>query len=128
MLAFLLVCDMLIVVLIRSDYMYSHTQVAEIMRSMVPVSRFNKGEAAKIFDEVAQTGIKIAVKNNKPTCILLSPERYEAILEELEELYLMIEIEKRLDKTGHTYTNQEIMNRHGIAEADLEGWEDVVIE
>ena len=54
--------------------MRSYSQIAEVMRSMVPVSRFNKGEAAKIFDEVAQTGIKIAVKNNKPACVLLSPK------------------------------------------------------
>jgi len=48
-------------------------QTIEIMNSMVSVSRFNKGEASKIFDEVAKTGIKIAVKNNKPACVLLSP-------------------------------------------------------
>jgi len=108
--------------------MRSYAQTAEVMRSMVPVSRFNKGEAAKIFDEVTQTGIKIAVKNNKPTCVLLSPQRYEELLEEIEDLHLMIETEKRLDKGGRTYTEQEIMNRHGITEADLDGWEDVEIE
>ena len=108
--------------------MHSHAQVVEVMRSMVPVSRFNRGEAAKIFDEVAQTGIKIAVKNNTPTCVLLSPERYAAIIEEMDDLYLMIETAKRLNKDRPAYTEREIMNRHGITEADLEGWEDVAIE
>jgi len=102
-----------------------YTQAVEVMRSMVPVSRFNKGEAAKIFDEVTQTGIKIAIKNNKPTCVLLSPERYESLLEYIEDLELMIEVENRLSKDGRTYTQQEVMDRHGITEADLEGWEDV---
>jgi len=108
--------------------MRSYVQAAEVMRSIVPVSRFNKGEAAKIFDEVTQTGIKIAVKNNKPTCILLSLERYESLLEHIEDLELMIEVENRLDKGGHTYTQQDVMDRHGIIEADLEGWEDVELE
>jgi len=108
--------------------MRSYAQAAEVMRSMVPVSRFNKGEAAKIFDEVAQTGIKIAVKNNKPTCVLLSPERYEALLEQIEDLELIVETEKRLNNRGHMYTQQEVMVRHGISEADLDGWEDVEIE
>ena len=108
--------------------MRSYAQAAEVMRSMVPVSRFNKGEAAKIFDEVTQTGIKIAVKNNKPICILLSPERYESLLEHIEDLELMIEVENRLDKGGRTYTQQEVMARHGLTEADLEGWEDVELE
>ena len=108
--------------------MRSHAQVAEVMRSMVPVSRFNKGEAAKIFDEVTETGIKIAVKNNKPTCVLLSPERYESLIEHIEDLELMIEAESRLDKGGRTYTQQEVMARHGITEADLDGCEDVELE
>ena len=103
-------------------------QVAELVRSMVPVSRFNKGEAAKIFDEVSKTGIKIAVKNNKPACVLLSPERYENLIEELEDLELMIEAEKRISKDGSTISLQDVMARNGMTEADLEGWEDVEIE
>jgi len=108
--------------------MRSNMQTAEIMRSMVPVSRFNKGEAAKIFDEVARTGIKIAVKNNKPACVLLSPERYESLLEEIEDLELMMEAEKRIEEGGSTISFQEVLARNGMSEADLEGWEDVEIE
>jgi len=108
--------------------MRSAMQTAEIMRSMVPVSRFNKGEASKIFDEVSQMGIKIAVKNNKPACVLLSPERYESLLEEIENLELMMEVEKRLDEGGKTIPFHEVLARNGMTEADLEGWEDVEIE
>ena len=108
--------------------MRSSMQTAEFMRSMVPVSRFNKGEAAKIFDEVSKTGIKIAVKNNKPACVLLSPDRYESLLEEIEDLELMIEAEKRLTEGGSTVSFQEVLAENGMTEADLEGWEDVEIE
>ena len=103
-------------------------QAAEFMRSMVPVSRFNKGEAAKIFDEVSRTGIKIAVKNNKPACVLLSPEKYESMLEEIEDLALMIEVEKRLNEGGKTIPFHDVLVKNGMTEADLEGWEDVEIE
>ena len=103
-------------------------QAAEFMRSTVPVSRFNKGEAAKIFDEVAKTGIKIAVKNNKPACVLLSPDRYEALMEEMENMLLMMEAERRIAEGGSTYSFQEVLDRNGMTEADLEGWEDVEIE
>ena len=108
--------------------MRANIQAAEVMRSMVPVSRFNKGEAAKIFDEVAKTGMKIAVKNNKPACVLLSLERYESLLEEIEDLELMLEAEKRIAEGGSTHSFQEVMSKNGITEADLEGWEDVEIE
>jgi PHD/YefM family antitoxin component YafN of YafNO toxin-antitoxin module len=103
-------------------------QTAEIMRSMVPVSRFNKGEASKIFDEVAISGMRIAVKNNRPACVLLSPERYESLLEEIEDLELMMEVEKRLEENAPTIPFHEVLEKNGITEADLEGWEDVEIE
>ena len=108
--------------------MRSHAQTVEIMRSMVPVSRFNKGEAAKIFDEVSQTGIKIAIKNNKPTCVLLSPERYESLLEHIEDLELMVEVERRLAENNDTHTQDEVMQRLGITQADIDAAEDVDIE
>ena len=103
-------------------------QTIELMNSMIPVSRFNKGEASKIFDEVAKTGIKIAVKNNKPACVLLSPERYESLLEEIEDLELTMEVEKRLEKNNPTVSFQEVLAKNGMTEEDLEGWEDVEIE
>jgi len=108
--------------------MRSNIQAAEMMRSMVPVSRFNKGEAAKIFNEVAKTGMKIAVKNNKPACVLLSPERYEAIMEEMLDLELLIEAERRIAEGGSCYSREEVMAELGITETDIEAAEDVEIE
>ena len=49
--------------------------VVDMMNAMVPITRFNKGEAAKIFDEVETTGTKIVVKNNRPACVLISPSQ-----------------------------------------------------
>jgi len=108
--------------------MRANIQTVEIMRSMVPVSRFNKGEAAKIFDEVSRTGIKIAVKNNQPTCVLLSPEKFESMLEVIEELELTLETERRLDAGGPTRSQEEVMQRLGIMQADIDAAEDVEIE
>ena len=103
-------------------------QATEFMRSMVPVSRFNKGEAAKIFDEVAKTGIKIAVKNNKPACVLISPDRYEALMEEIEDMQLIVEAERRISEGGPTYSQAEVMQRLGITQVDIDAAEDVEIE
>jgi len=108
--------------------MYAGMQTVNIMRSMVPVSRFNKGEAAKIFDEVIKSGIKIAVKNNKPACVLLSPDHYESIIVKIENLQLIIETEKRLATPGAFYSHEEIMDEFNITQADLDSAEDVEIE
>ncbi len=50
--------------------------ISGAMNSLIPISRFNKGEANKIFKEVRETGFKIVLKNNSPTCVLLTPEAY----------------------------------------------------
>ena len=109
--------------------MRSAMQTAEIARSIVPVSRFNKGEADKIFDEVSKAGIKIAVKNDKPACILLSLEKYESLLEEIEDLELMMEVERRLDEDDGQYVSfKEVLQELGITQADIDAAEDVEIE
>ena len=51
-----------------------------MMKRIVPITRFNKGEANKIFDEVQTCGTKIVMKNNRPVCVLVSPEQYEALI------------------------------------------------
>ena len=43
--------------------------VVGMMKTMIPITRFNKGEANKIFDEVQRTGTKIVMKNNSPACV-----------------------------------------------------------
>ena len=62
----------------------SEMSVMGIMNSIVPITRFNKGEANRIFDEVESSGTKIVMKNNRPACILMSPGRYEALMEMME--------------------------------------------
>lgn len=53
----------------------------DLTKRIVPVTRFNRGEAGKIFEEVAAEGPKIVMKNNTPLCVLLSPDDYEKLLE-----------------------------------------------
>jgi antitoxin StbD len=70
--------------------------VSGVVNSLVPISRFNKGEANKIFEEVRETGFKIVLKNNSPACVLLTPETYEQMLETIENYHLLVEAEKRM--------------------------------
>ena len=52
--------------------------------SFTPISRFNKGEAGKIVEEVKRDGIRIIVKNNEPECVLLSMESFSHLVENAE--------------------------------------------
>lgn len=69
----------------------------DLLKAIVPISRFNKGEANKIFSEVSKSGYKIVVKNNKPTCVLITPEMYEEMMETIEDYYLLVETKKRMN-------------------------------
>ena len=65
--------------------MIKKVSVSGVLNSFVPISRFNKGEAHKIFDEVRENGYGIVVKNNNPTCVLIAPEIYEEMMEVIEK-------------------------------------------
>ena len=51
----------------------SEMSVMSVMKSIVPITRFNKGEANRIFEEVEHCGTKIVMKNNRPACIIFAP-------------------------------------------------------
>ena len=63
----------------------SYLPLMDLMKRIVPVTRFNRGEAKKIFEEVALEGPKIVMKNNTPLCVLISPDDYSRLLEGRDE-------------------------------------------
>lgn len=99
----------------------SEISVMGVMKTIVPITRFNKGEANRIFDEVQASGTKVVMKNNKPACILMSPEKYEALMEMLSDYILQEEAEDRMERfePGETMSRQEVMESFGITDADL---------
>ena len=103
----------------------STISVNNMLDSIVPISRFNKGEASKIFDEVDKTGVKIVVKNNIPTGVIISPEKYKELMEEIEDYHLYMEAEKRMKNTKNDkVTSQEdLMTELGITQEDLDSVE-----
>lgn len=95
------------------------------MNSIVPITRFNRGEASKIFDEVKENGIKLVLKNNSPACVLVKPKLYEAMVEALEDYALYFEAEKRIrNAEEEEYISfDQVMTNLGIEESDLDGIE-----
>ena len=91
-----------------------------ILDSIVPISRFNKGEANRIFTEVKNDGIRIVVKNNTPECVLISPKDYQALVERYEGALLMAEANNRLSNNVGYISHNEILNDLNINEQDLE--------
>ena len=58
-----------------------------LLQRLVPISQFNKGQAAKIFDRLHSEKELIVLKNNQPSAIILSPEEYSRLTEIEEDCY-----------------------------------------
>lgn len=103
--------------------------VMSVMKSIVPITRFNRGEANRIFEEVESGGTKIVMKNNRPACVLIAPDKYEALMEMLSDYILEEEAKKRMEHYDQqeTVTQEEIMKEFGITQDDLDAV-DVEIE
>ncbi len=95
--------------------------IKNILEGIIPITRFNRGEAGKIFDEVGQTGVKVVLKNNTPVAVLVAPHQYEAMVEMLEDYALYFEAESRLNTAGaqETVSHEQVLKNLGITEADL---------
>jgi antitoxin StbD len=95
--------------------------IKNILEGIVPITRFNRGEAGKIFDEVSETGVKVVLKNNLPVAVLITPEQYEAMVETLEDYGLYLETENRLKNAGaqETVSHEQMMKVLGINKAEF---------
>ena len=58
---------------------------------LIPITRFNRGEASRIFEKVKENGVRVVVKNNQAVCVLISPEQYSEILSMVESIKSQIE-------------------------------------
>ena len=103
---------------------------AGFLQSLVPISQFNKGQAARIFDRLHSEKELIVLKNNQPSAIILSPEEYKRLTEIEEDYILLLEAYKRLEENGNkkTISFDSLMDDLGITEEELSNMEDVNIE
>ena len=97
------------------------SSVISALQNIVPFASFNNGEAEKIFDEVKKYGAKVVIKNDTAECVLLSPQEYLALIEELEDAQLVAIAEERLrNSKSKLFTAEEVCKELGLSEKDLE--------
>ncbi|MDY5279121.1 type II toxin-antitoxin system Phd/YefM family antitoxin [Sharpea azabuensis] len=95
-----------------------------LLKNTVSISQFNKGQAKKIFDEVKQTGMKIVFKNNEPECVLLSPDKYIELMEEIENALDYAMAIERIESDSKIYSLDDIKDEFDVTEKDLDEVED----
>ena len=109
--------------------MSSFTSLAGAIRDTSPITQFNRGMAGKIFSEVRKSGAKVVMKNNTAECVLLSPEQYMKLIEEINDARLLTVANERMEHFNpETLISEEEMDRFlGISEEDMKGYEEVEI-
>ena len=102
---------------------------ANVLNSLVPITQFNRGQAARIFDRLHSESQLVVLKNNQPAAVILSPSEFQR-LSEIEEDYLLLrEATARLSaNTVPATPMDDVMRELGITKEELDGAEDVVIE
>lgn len=102
----------------------------DFLQSMVPISQFNKGQAAKIFDRLHSEKELIVLKNNQPSAVILSPEEYTRLTEIEEDYFLLLEANRRIEENGDkkTVSLDSVMDHLGISKEELLDAEDADIE
>jgi len=101
-----------------------------LLKSLVSITQFNKGQAAKIFDRLKIERRIVVLKNNAPSAIILSPDEYLRLVEIEEDSILLNLAEQRLAgyKTGDGIPYEEALAQMGLTHEDVENAEDVEIE
>ena len=104
--------------------------ITSAIRDTISISLFNRGLAGKIFEDVKQCGAKVVMKNNTAECVLISPDEYVRLMDELNDARLLAVASERMAHFDPTsLISEEEMNRRlGITEDDLAGFDEVDIE
>ena len=102
----------------------------DFLQSLVPISQFNKGQAAKIFDRLHSEKELIVLKNNQPSAVILSLEEYTRLTEIEEDYFLLLEANRRIEENGDkkTVSLDSVMDHLGISKVELLDAEDADIE
>ena len=104
--------------------------IASAIRNTIPISLFNRGLAGKIFEEVKQCGAKVVMKNNTAECVLMAPDEYLRLIDEVNDARLLTMAAERMAKADPAsfIPADRLYEEMGITQEDLDAVGEVDIE
>ena len=96
----------------------------------VSISVFNRGLAGKVFEDVKRSGAKVVMKNNAAECVLLSPDEYVKLMDEVNNARLLALATERMAAfdAKKTVSEAEVLKKFGISPDDIADADGVDIE
>jgi PHD/YefM family antitoxin component YafN of YafNO toxin-antitoxin module len=100
------------------------------IENTVSISQFNKGLAGKIFAEVRRCGAKVVMKNNAPECVLLAPDEYIKLMDEVNDARLLTLAAQRMEQFDPSkLLSQSVVDTElGFSADDLSDAEEIEFE
>ena len=100
------------------------------MNKTVPISMFNRGLGGKVFKNVKQQGALVVMKNNVAECVLVSPEEYVSLMDELNDMKLQLLAMQRMANAdlSTAIPAEEVYRNLGIDPKDIENFEEVELD
>ncbi len=104
--------------------------ITSAIRDTISISLFNRGLAGKIFDDVKQSGAKVVMKNNSAECVLMSPEEYVKLMDEVNDARLLSLANERMQNfnQNNLISSEDLYKELGITDEDLEAIGEVEFE
>lgn len=95
--------------------------VVSAIRNTVPITQFNRGLAGQIFEDVKAHGAKVVMKNNAAECVLLSPDEYVRLMDELNDARLAALAAERMAgyDPAALVSEEKVWERLGITDDDM---------
>lgn len=106
------------------------SNVLSAINHTVSISLFNRGLAGKIFGDVKKTGAKVVMKNNTAECVLLSPDEYVRLMDEVNDAHLLSMAVRRLDHIdpASLISSDKVYEELGIFPDELVDADEVELE
>lgn len=104
--------------------------ITSAIRDTISISLFNRGLAGKIFEDVKQSGAKVVMKNNSAECVLLSPDEYVKLMDEVNDARLLSIANERMQNfnSSNLISSEDLYKELGITEEDLDAIGEVEFE
>lgn len=104
--------------------------ITSAITDTISISLFNKGLAGKIFEEVKRAGAKVVMKNNVAECVLISPEEYIRMVDEINDARLLAIAAERIENydPNTLISAENLYKETGISQDLLNGCDEVEIE
>ena len=104
--------------------------IVNAIKDTISISLFNRGLAGKIFEEVKRTGAKVVMKNNTAECVLLSPDEYVHLMDEVNDAGLITLAANRLSifDSASVVSEEEMNRKLGVKPEDLKDFDEVELE